>query len=79
MNDYQNIQARKSNIEDLMRLGNSETEKIATNPNFYKSVKHKNSKKETTKRRNHRLDHLSSYYHPMIPRHYMKRGQKQMY
>ena len=73
MYEYNNIHANSFGIHNLLRFGEPKVKYAIGNQNLDPPVKQKHIKVEHKKRRNHRLDHLSSYYHPLIPRQYMKR------
>ena len=73
MLEYNNIHANSFGIYNLLRFGKPKLKDAIENQNIDLPVKQKHIKVENKKRRNHRLDHLSSYYYPLIPRQYMKR------
>ena len=73
MLEYNNIHANSFGIHNLLRFGKPKVKDAIGSQNIDLPVKQKIIKVENKKRRNHRLDHLSSYYYPLIPRQYMKR------
>ena len=73
MLEYNNIHANSFGIHNLLRFGKPKVKDAIGNQKIDLPVKQKHIKVENKKRRNHRLDHLSSYYYPLIPRQYMKR------
>ena len=75
MNNQNRWSTKKSEIQDLMALGHPNTEKIMERRDIGIAPLRKGSKTVTKKRRNHWLDHLSSFYYPTIPRQYIKRSK----
>ena len=74
MLEYNYRHANNFDTQYFLRFGEPKVKDVFGNQNLDPPVKQKHSNIENTKRRNHRLDHLSSYYHPLIPRQYMKRS-----
>ena len=73
----QRMSTRNSNLHDLLNLDHPTKAKHFSNRNLGIPMPQEDPKIEQSKRRNHRLDHLSSYYYPIIPRQYIKRTQNE--